>query len=89
MFELHITCTKDIDKLEINFSDGTSVVTSNSDKPEIQGQPITSNIPETRNQILDTSRDFGTLKPEAITKPDTFVERDAPKIASELQNFEL
>lgn len=27
MFELHITCSKDIDKLKIDFSDGTSVVT--------------------------------------------------------------
>ena len=26
MFELHITCTKDIDKLSIDFSDGTSIV---------------------------------------------------------------
>lgn len=89
MFELHITCTKDIDKLEINFSDGTSVVTSNSNKPEIQEQPVTTNIPETKNQVLDTSQDFGTIKSEVVTKPDTFVERNTPKIASELQNFEL
>lgn len=31
MFELHITCTKDIDKLKIDFSDGTTVV---SEKPK-------------------------------------------------------
>lgn len=26
MFELHITCTKDIDKIQIDFSDGTSCI---------------------------------------------------------------
>ena len=36
MFELHITCTKDIDKLKIDFSDGTSVVT---EKPKEQKKP--------------------------------------------------
>ena len=30
MFELHITCTKDIDKLKIDFSDGTTVVSEKS-----------------------------------------------------------
>ena len=32
MFELHITCTKDIDKLSIDFSDGTSIVQESSPK---------------------------------------------------------
>lgn len=84
MFELHITCTKDIDKLEINFSDGTSVVTSNSDKSKESSVTY-----ESQDKPLDTSQDFGTLKPEAIAKPDTSVHRDRPKVASELQNFEL
>lgn len=30
-FELHITCSKDIDELHINFSDGTSSVVSKND----------------------------------------------------------
>ena len=30
MFELHITCTKDIDKLKIDFSDGTTVISEKS-----------------------------------------------------------
>lgn len=34
MFELHITCTKDIEKLSIDFSDGTSVVQEKTEKPE-------------------------------------------------------
>lgn len=32
MFELHITCTKDIDKLSIDFSDGTSIIQESSSK---------------------------------------------------------
>ena len=32
MFELHITCSKDIDNLSINFSDGTSVVAESKPK---------------------------------------------------------
>lgn len=31
MFELHISCSKDIDELHINFSDGTSSVVSKND----------------------------------------------------------
>lgn len=29
MFELHITCTKDITKLDLDFADGTSAVVNN------------------------------------------------------------
>lgn len=32
MFELHITCTKDIDKLSIDFSDGTSIIQESKPK---------------------------------------------------------
>lgn len=34
MFELHITCTKDIDRLKIDFSDGTTIVSENTPKQE-------------------------------------------------------
>lgn len=36
MFELHITCTKDIDKLSIDFSDGTSIVQESKSKQDKQ-----------------------------------------------------
>ena len=36
MFELHITCTKDIDKLSIDFSDGTSIVQESKPKQDKQ-----------------------------------------------------
>ena len=34
MFELHITSTKDIDKIQIDFSDGKSCVASKPDKTD-------------------------------------------------------
>lgn len=34
MFRLLIECTKDIDTLQINFSDGTSVITEKTEKTE-------------------------------------------------------
>lgn len=38
MFELHITCTKDIEKLSIDFSDGSSVIQEKlkQEKPKIE-----------------------------------------------------
>lgn len=42
MFELHITCTKDIDKLSIDFSDGTSIIQESSPKPK-QGKQAKQN----------------------------------------------
>ena len=36
MFELHITCTKDIDKLSIDFSDGTSIIQESKHKQDKQ-----------------------------------------------------
>lgn len=39
MFELHITCTKDIEKLSIDFSDGTSVVQEKTEKLEKLEKP--------------------------------------------------
>ena len=36
MFELHITCTKDIDKLSIDFSDGTSIIQESKPKQDKQ-----------------------------------------------------
>ena len=52
MFELHISCSKDIDELHINFSDGTSSVVSKNDnenqnvkeKKEVRENRETKNV---------------------------------------------
>ena len=56
MFELHITCTKDIEKLSIDFSDGTSVVQEKTEKPE---------KPEKSKKFLKEKEDF---KEEDLSK---------------------
>lgn len=56
MFELHITCTKDIEKLSIDFSDGTSVVQEKTEKPE---------KPEKSKKVFKEKEDF---KEEDLSK---------------------
>lgn len=56
MFELHITCTKDIEKLSIDFSDGTSVVQEKTEKPE---------KPEKSKKVSKEKEDF---KEEDLSK---------------------
>lgn len=59
MFELHITCTKDIEKLSIDFSDGTSVVQEKTEKPEKPEKP------EKSKKISKEKEDF---KEEDLSK---------------------
>lgn len=83
MFELHITCSKDIDKLKIDFSDGTSVVT--------EKKPSKPSKPKEEKQSSDFD-DFEayTPKKESI-KPIELPEIvDRPvKIDNILNNFEI
>lgn len=54
MFELHITCTKDISELKINFDDGTSVVTERVSKNHDKSDIIDTNYgSETKHEVVD------------------------------------
>jgi len=101
MFELHITCSKDIDELHINFSDGT-VVTSNNptdkkrNKDEKSNKGTDSEKPKSRStaparkeQVLDTDVDFGGVSQEVVEKPVIGGDERPVKIAEELQNFDF
>jgi len=60
MFKLNIECTKDIDELHINFSDGSSVVTtggdnSNSNRNKTREETSIKTTPKT-NESDQTSR---------------------------------
>jgi hypothetical protein len=79
MFELHISCTKNIDKLQIDFSDGSSVIQSSDKK----------NIKLSESQNIDLNSEFGEISQEIITKPEISDIKRSPKIAPELQNFNL
>lgn len=59
MFELHITCTKDIEKLSIDFSDGTSVVQEKIEKLE---------KPEKLEKSKKVSKEKEDFKEEDLSK---------------------
>jgi hypothetical protein len=96
MFKLNIECTKDIDELHINFSDGSSVVTtkpvSDSPKEPKKSEQKTSQ-PRTpsshQSQTLDLDADFGGISQEVIKPPEINREEREVKVAEELQNFDF
>jgi hypothetical protein len=77
-FELHITCSKDIDKLSIDFSDGTSVITESKKKEE----PVKQN-----KSFIDTDVEYSDISQDIIEKPNIIREEKPIKVAEELQNF--
>lgn len=81
MFELHITSTKDIQNLKIEFTDGTvssvSQVPTNTTKPRNIEDIVTSS----------SSKEHQTYSVRDLKIPDT---KDRPiKVASELENLDI
>ncbi len=73
-FELHLTCTKDIDKLAIDFSDGTSVIQSSPNKTKDE---------------LDLDSEFGEISQKIVEKPQIHQRKRETNIAGELQNLNI
>ena len=100
MFKLLIECSKDIQFLQINFSDGTSVVTSKEPKEnkteKIQKEnkeikePNEPILPKRKNleKYLDTDTDF-SINQEVIEKPVIQDLIRPPKVTDELQNLDF
>lgn len=95
MFELHITCSKNIDTLAINFSDGTSVVTESKPKEakpkEAKEIKEHREIKEPRKKLdtyLDTEDDY-TIQQEVLQKPIIQDVQRPAKVTDELQNLDL
>ena len=101
MFKLLIECSKDIDELHINFSDGTSTVVEKPDKKNQKGsepaEPVDSkksekvikDNKEPRKKLdsyLDTDVDY-SISQETIEKPSIPDIERPPKVSDELQNF--
>ena len=96
-FKLLIECSKDIDELNINFSDGTSSVVSKEPKepkgnreikePSKSKEPI---LPKRKNleEYLDTDTDF-SINQEVIEKPVIQDLIRPPKVTDELQNLDF
>lgn len=96
MFELHITCTKDIDKLSIDFADGSQMVTTskpsekakpkpNTDTVKSKADTVKSNI---RDQEIDFNEQTNSQEQEIIKPPklEPIADRK-PKIDSILDNL--
>jgi len=90
MFELHITCSKDFDKLSIDFSDGTTIVQENKSKP-VQNKTTQPKKEKPRitkqEKYLDTDAEFGDISQEIVKPPDINRENKQVKVADELQNM--
>lgn len=103
MFKLVIECSKDIDNLSINFSDGTSVVTESKPKcekelkePKVREdkevkEPKTPKEPKERRKLdtyLDTEEDYDTQQ-AVVQKPIIQDVQRPAKVSDELQNLDL
>ena len=99
-FKLLIECSKDIQFLQINFSDGTSsVVSKESKEPKepkenkterIQKETKEPILPKRKNleEYLDTDTDF-SINQEVIEKPVIQDLIRPPKVTDELQNLDF
>lgn len=95
MFELHITCTKDIEKLSIDFSDGTSVVqekTEKTEKPEKSKKVFKEKEDfkdeDFKNEDLSKYQNKKSVSQEIIEKPK-IPDRTETKVDDILQELEF
>ena len=99
-FKLLIECSKDIQFLQINFSDGTSSVVSKEPKESKENktekiqkenkEPSKPILPKRKNleEYLDTDTDF-SINQEVIEKPVIQDLIRPPKVTDELQNLDF
>lgn len=97
MFKLNIECSKDIDELHINFSDGTSSVVTNHNLDSPKGNTHKSTEPQENNhkksprhaEFIDTDGDFGSISQEIVELPDVTRDQKTVKVAEEMQNLDF
>ena len=96
-FKLVIECSKDIDKLHIDFTDGTSVVTESKveEKPEkinptSRGKSSSTKSSKKQEKLLDTDEDYSVAHESDIIQLPEIKENDRPvSVADELQNLDV
>lgn len=90
MFELHITCTKDIEKLLIDFSDGTSVVQEKTEKPEKpeKSKKVSKEKEDFKEEDLSKYQSKKSVSQEIIEKPK-IPDRTETKVDDILQELEF
>ena len=91
-FKLLIECSKDIDKLKIDFTDGSSVVKEtqpNTPTQHNKRKKIKNKTPKSDN-LIDTDVDYDDYQQEEVVQlpqiPDLHRE---VKVAEELQNLDI
>ena len=94
-FRLLIECSKNIDELHINFSDGTSSVVEKPDKPKVSKELEKVKEPKERKEprksldtYLDTEEDY-SIQQEIIKKPEIAELNRPAKVSDELQNLDF
>ena len=88
MFELHITCTKDIEKLSIDFSDGTSVVQEKTEKPEKSKKVFKEKEDFKEEDLSKYQNSKKSVSQEIIEKPK-IPDRTETKVDDILQELEF
>lgn len=99
-FRLLIECTKDIDELSINFSDGTSTIVGGDDNSpkkhakktppkKIKEQQKVESSAHKKEEYLDLDADFGGVSQDVVQKPVIDDKERPVKIADELQNMDF
>ena len=78
-FELIIKCSQDIDNIHIDFSDGTSMVTS---RPKITKE-------KKSKDYLNTDEESNNISQDVIKLPQIKQLNRSVKIAPELQNIDI
>lgn len=104
MFKLLIECSKDISELNINFTDGTSVVRASepselpeppepSENTQHKSKKSQTQFKQAKEELLDFSTDFSTdfgpPQAESVKKPEIKENTRAPRVAHELQNLDI
>ena len=95
-FTLNIECSKDIDKLVIDFSDGSSTVTEVKPKKSHSSKEKTTkskedrpNRPQRQEQFLDLETDYGDVSQDVVKLPDVHQNDRPVKVATEMQNLDI
>lgn len=88
MFELHITCTKDIEKLSIDFSDGTSVVQEKTEKPE-KSKKVSKEKEDFKEEDLSKYQNSKKSVSQEIIEKPKIPDRTETKVDDILQELEF
>lgn len=91
MFELHISCTKDFDSLNINFKDGTSFVqdSSKDSKPKISGseKKMTSTKVHPENALIQKFETKSSVR--NVENTPNIPKITEVRVDPDLNNFEI